>query len=153
MHPQALKTQKVLMTCPHCGHKQPEPPTAYSTVCRKCSKYFRIQEALRPPAKTEEAPKDQKLKQVTCFKCGAQLQVPPAAQSTMCKRCSSHVDLRDYQITNATSKNFKTKGRFVIEESGFLFNTDSFAGDAVLKGRLLGKLTADRLEIYSTAEI
>ena len=33
----------------------------------------------------------------------------------MCKRCSTHIDLRDYQITNAVSKNFKTKGQFVIE--------------------------------------
>jgi cytoskeletal protein CcmA (bactofilin family) len=72
----------------------------------------------------------------------------------MCKRCSSHVDLRDYQIANAVSKNFKTKGRFVIEEGGFLFNTESIGGEVILKGRLLGKLTAERsLEIHNSAEI
>jgi cytoskeletal protein CcmA (bactofilin family) len=150
----SIKTQKVILACPHCGHKQPEPPTAYSTVCKKCSQYFRIHDALNPVAKAEELPKDDKRKQVACFKCGADLLVPPAAQSTMCKKCSSHVDLRDYQITNATSKNFKTKGRFVIEEGAFLFNTESIVGEAILRGRLLGKLTAERsLEIFSTAEI
>jgi cytoskeletal protein CcmA (bactofilin family)/uncharacterized CHY-type Zn-finger protein len=207
-----MKPEKVLLTCPSCGHRQPEPPTAYSTVCKKCSQYFRVHEALHPPAKAEPVPKDQKQsqkqkkvicskcgesllvsptaysavckkcgqylriqdalyppakaaaapadqprpnqKQVACFKCGEPLVVPPAAQSTMCKRCSSHVDLRDYQVTNATSKNFKTKGRFVIEENGFLFNTETIVGEAVLKGRFLGKLTAERsLEIYTSAEI
>ena len=39
-------------------------------------------------------------------------------------------------------------------DGGFLFNTDSIVGEAILKGRLLGKLTAERsLEIHSTAEI
>src|SRR5437867_5472004 len=147
-----MKSDKVLLTCPKCGHRQPEPATAYSTVCKKCSQYFRVQDALHPAAKVEALPKDKK--QVLCFKCGAELSVAPAAQSTMCKRCSSHVDLRDYQVANAASRNFRTKGRFVIEEGGFLFNTDSIVGEAILKGRLLGKLTAERsLEIHSTAEI
>src|SRR5256885_10173218 len=147
-----MKSDKVLLTCPKCGHKQPEPPTAYSTACKKCSQYYRVQDALHPVVKVEEVPKGRR--QVACFKCGAELSVPLTAQSTMCKRCSSHVDLRDYQVANAASKNFKTKGRFVIEESGFLFNTDSIVGEAVLKGRLLGKLKAERwLVIHTTAEI
>src|SRR5437867_236777 len=149
----SIQSKKVLLTCPKCGHRQPEPPAAYSTVCKKCFQYFRVHEALEPAAKLEPVPtKDQK--QIVCFKCGAALSVSPAAQSTMCKRCSSHVDLRDYQVANAASRNFRTKGRFIIEENGFLFNTDSIVGEAILKGRLLGKLTAERsLEIYSTAEI
>lgn len=147
-----MKADKVLLTCPKCGHRQPEPPAAYSTVCKKCSQYFRVHDALHPVIKVEEIPKDRK--QVACFKCGEALSVAPTAQSTMCKKCSSHVDLRDYQVTNAASKNFKTKGRFVIEENGFLFNTESIVGEAILKGRLLGKLTAERsLAIYTSAEI
>ena len=147
-----MKAQKVLLTCPKCGHRQMEPTAAFSTNCKKCFQYFRVHDALHPPTKVEAAPKDQK--QILCFKCGAELSVAPAAQSTMCKRCSSHVDLRDYQVANAASRNFRTKGRFVIEEGGFLFNTDSIVGEAILKGRLLGKLTAERsLEIHSTAEI
>jgi cytoskeletal protein CcmA (bactofilin family) len=148
-----MKAAKVSVTCPKCGHTQAEPSTAYSTVCKKCRQHFRPHDAQRPAAKArEQQPREHR--QVTCFKCAASLDVPLSAQSTMCKRCSSHVDLRDYQITNAVSKNFKTKGRFVIEESGFLFNTESIAGEVILKGRLLGKLTAERsLEIYNTAEI
>jgi cytoskeletal protein CcmA (bactofilin family) len=72
----------------------------------------------------------------------------------MCKRCSSHVDLRDYQITATVSKNFRTHGRLVLEEKGYMMNTDSLVGDAVLKGRVIGKIVAKRsLEIFSTATI
>jgi cytoskeletal protein CcmA (bactofilin family) len=82
------------------------------------------------------------------------LLVAVTAQSTMCKRCSSHVDLRDYRIAGADSRNFKTKGRLLIEESGYLFNTEAVAGEVVLKGRLHGKLTVERsLEIHSGSEL
>src|SRR2546422_1755747 len=62
--------------------------------------------------------------------------------------------LRDYQITTAVSKNSHTRGRFVIEEGGFVFNTETIVADAIIKGRFLGKLTAERsLEVHRTAEI
>jgi len=142
----------VTVTCPSCGHEQPEPAAAYSTVCKKCRQHFRVQEQLEP---APPAPVPQReTRRVTCFNCKTELDVPAAAQSTMCKRCSTHVDLRDYTIANATSKNFRTKGRFVLQEGAYLFNTDTTAGEVVLKGRFLGKLTAEKsLEIYNSAEI
>ena len=147
-----MKPRKVLVACPSCGHEQSEPTTAYSTVCKKCRQHYRVQDQLKPTPAV--APPQHDIRRVTCFRCGAELDVPAAAQSTMCKKCSSHVDLRDYHITNATSKNFKTKGRFVIDEGAYLFNTDTTAGDVVLKGRFLGKLTAEKsLEIYNGAEL
>ena len=72
----------------------------------------------------------------------------------MCKRCSSHVDLADYQITQTVSKSFRTHGRLTLEEKGYLLNTESLAGEAVLRGRLIGKLTTHgALEIHSSANI
>jgi len=148
----ASKQDKVLVTCPHCGHEQPEPPTAFSTVCKKCRGHFHVQEVLKPTAKAVESRRDSR--QVTCFDCGTELEVPPSAESTMCKRCGRYVDLKDYKITSAVSKNFKTKGAFVVEAKGYVFNTEAFVGDAVIKGRFLGKLIAEHsLTIYSTAEI
>ena len=140
------------MTCPACGHAQPEPRSAYSTLCKQCGQHFRLQEALHPAAKPQKLVIEQK--QIICFQCRAELQVAAAAESTMCKKCSSHVDLRDYQINQTFSKNFRTHGRLVIEEKGYLLNTDSHVGDAVVKGRFIGKLVAERtLEIHSTANI
>jgi cytoskeletal protein CcmA (bactofilin family) len=72
----------------------------------------------------------------------------------MCKRCGRHVDLRDYEINQAVSKNFRTHGRFVIEAKGNVFNTEAVVGDAVIKGKFLGKLNAWRtLTILSGAQI
>ncbi|MGC3958099.1 MAG: polymer-forming cytoskeletal protein [Verrucomicrobiota bacterium] len=148
----AKKPAKVLLACPHCGNQQAEPPSAISSVCKKCGKHFHVQEVLHPTAKTvERAPEKRR---IVCFECQAELDIPASAESTMCKKCSRYVDLKDYHITSAISKNFKTKGNFVIEPKGYVFNTETVAGDAVIKGRLLGKIfTENSLTIYSSAEI
>jgi cytoskeletal protein CcmA (bactofilin family)/DNA-directed RNA polymerase subunit RPC12/RpoP len=148
----ASKQDKVLVACPHCGHPQTEPRTAFSTVCQKCHGHFHVQEVLHPARKAVAAPPE--TRRIACFDCGAELQVPVSAESTMCKRCSHYVDLKDYKIANVVSKNFRTKGQFTIEPKGFVFNTEAVVGNAVLKGRFHGKLRAEHsLTIYSTAEI
>src|SRR3989440_1843376 len=148
----AKKQAKVLVSCPRCGHEQSEPRAAISTACKQCGQYIRVQGVLKPAARSAVRPKE--LRKLVCFECGTQLEVAVSAQSTMCKRCSSHIDLRDYHIVNAVSKNFKTKGEFVIELKGYVFNTEAVVGDAVIRGKFLGKLVAERsLTIYSTADI
>src|SRR5882757_5726841 len=148
----AKKQDQVLVVCPHCGHQQAEPRTAFSSNCKKCGQHLRIQEILRPaPKAAEQGPAR---KRVTCFECGAELEVPVSAESTMCKRCSRYVDMKNYVINSAVSKNFKTKGSFVIDPKGYVFNTEAVVHDAVIKGRFLGKLLAEQsLTVYSTAEI
>lgn len=129
-----------------------EPRTGITTLCKKCGGHFDVQSALKPKKKTTGAAPEKRV--MTCFECGAQLEAPLSAQSTMCKRCSRYIDLKDYKITNAVSKNFKTKGSFTIEQGGYVFNTETRANDAVIKGRFLGKLIADQtLTLHSTAEI
>lgn len=141
-----------LVVCPQCGHQQPEARAAISSNCRQCGQYLRVQELLHPVAKTAAPAPEQR--HVTCFDCGAELDVPAAAQSAMCKRCSSYLDLKDYSINNAVSKNFKTKGRFVVEAKGYVFNTIIVAREIVIKGQVIGKLFAEEsLTLHSTAEI
>jgi cytoskeletal protein CcmA (bactofilin family) len=148
----AKEQDKVLLTCPHCGHQQPESRLAFSTICKNCGHHLRVQEVLKPAAKAPEHAHKRKL--ITCFECGTELQVPDTAESTICKRCSAYVDLHDFSITSALAKNFKTKGTFVVELKGCVFNTDSIVGDAVIKGKYHGKLVVERtLTIYSTADI
>ena len=154
----AKKQDKVRVACPQCGHLQLEPASAYSTICKKCHAHFLVQEVRAPATEGKPAVKARlpviEQKQIICFQCGTTLEAPATAESTMCKRCSAHVDLRDYNITHAVSKNFRTHGRFVIEEKGYLFNTEVMVGDAILKGKFLGKLNATRsLTIYSSADI
>jgi cytoskeletal protein CcmA (bactofilin family) len=148
----ARKADTISVTCPRCGYAQPEPRTAYSTICKNCQQHYRVQEALKPAAKTTKLLIEQK--RVKCFQCGTELEAPKAAASTMCKRCSGHVDLSDYRITTTVSKNFRTHGWLVVEEKGYLLNTESLVGEAVIKGRLIGKLaTENTLEIHSSASI
>ena len=125
---------------------------AYSTVCGQCGGHFHVQEALKPRLQASEPTQD--LRRVNCFDCGTELEVARSAESTMCKRCGRYVDLKDYHITSAVSKNFKTRGAFVVEPKGYVFNTEAFVGEALIKGRFLGKLFVEHsLTVYSTAEI
>src|ERR1051326_4437372 len=137
--PGSSKKNTTPVSCPKCGHVQHEPRGAYSTICKKCRAHFRLEEKSEPlpVAKIPKANVEQR--RVRCFQCGADLDVSVAATSTMCKRCSSHVDLNDYQITNTVSKNFRTFGRLVVEEKGYLLNSNSHVGEAVLRGRFIGK--------------
>ncbi len=145
-------SQTVPVTCPRCGYTQQEPRTAYSSVCKNCHQHFRLEEVLRPSAKSAKVVIEQR--RIRCFQCGTELEAPRAAASTMCKRCSGYVDLSDYRITQTMSKNYRTHGWVVVEEKGFLLNTDTLAGEAVIKGRVIGKLVAQgNLEIHSTANI
>jgi cytoskeletal protein CcmA (bactofilin family)/DNA-directed RNA polymerase subunit RPC12/RpoP len=148
----ASQPDRIAVLCPHCGHRQLEPRSAYSTICKKCHQHFRLEEVLHPatPPPTPEL----KQRQIRCFQCGIELSVPLAATSSMCRRCSAHVDLTDYRVTTTVSKNFRTYGRLVIEEKGYVLNSEAQVGDAVIKGRFIGKLAAQgTLEIHSSAKI
>lgn len=146
------KQVKALLTCPRCGHQQTESRAAFSAVCKKCGEYLRVQDLLKPASKAPAPAPEQK--RITCFDCAAEFDVPANARSTMCKRCSCYIDMQDYSITNAVSKNFKTKGCFVIQAAGYVFNSETTAADAVIKGRFIGKLVVERsLTIHSTAQI
>lgn len=143
---------KVEVCCPRCGFSQPESRQAYSTVCKNCRQHFRVQEALHPTAKPSRLVIEQR--HVRCFQCGTDLEAPKAAASTMCKRCSAYVDLTDYRITETIAKNFRTHGWVIVEEKGYLLNTDTLAAEAVVKGRVIGKIaTQGGLELHSTANI
>lgn len=143
---------KVPVACPHCGHEQREARSAFSTICKECGKHFRVQDILNPaPRGPERGPAR---RHIACFDCGTELDVPVSALSTMCKRCGRHIDLQDHIITAGVSKNFRTKGRFVVEPKGYVFNTETTASDVVLKGRFHGKLNAEQsLTIFQGAEI
>jgi cytoskeletal protein CcmA (bactofilin family) len=146
------KQDQILVACPRCGHQQEEPRTAISSNCKKCGEHLRVQEILHPVPKAAATGPERK--HITCFECGADLEVPVSAESTMCKKCSRYIDMKNYVINSAVSKNFKTKGSFVIEPKGYVFNTEAVVKEAVIKGRFLGKMFAEQsLTIYSSAEI
>jgi cytoskeletal protein CcmA (bactofilin family) len=147
-----LKPDRISVACPRCGHLQLEPRTAYITICTQCHLHFRLEGVRRLVA---QPPKPQIAQRtVRCFKCGTDRAVSVTATSTLCKRCGSHVDLADYRITQTVSKKFRTHGRLLIEENGYVLNSDALVGEAVIKGCFIGKLvTEGTLEINSSANI
>lgn len=148
----AKKQGTVKVACPQCGHRQAEPATGYSTNCKQCGQYFRVQESLKPAR--QPADRGPKQRPITCLDCSREISVPVSAQSSMCKHCGAYVDLRDYSVTHAVSKNFKTSGAFVVEPKGYIFNTECVVGEAVIKGRFIGKLVVERsLVIHTGATI
>jgi cytoskeletal protein CcmA (bactofilin family) len=148
----ASKQDRILVPCPHCGHRQPESSAAISTYCKACGRHFEVR-AAPPPARAAETPAPER-RRITCFACGTELEVSPNAQSTMCKRCSAHIDLQSHHITGPVSKNFRTKGCLIIEPKGYLLNSEAHVGEAVIKGRFIGKLRVEgALTIHSSAEI
>ena len=146
------RSDRVSVSCPKCGHTQLEPPTAYSSLCKKCHAHFRLEDVLRPAAQPEKPQIAQR--RVRCFQCGTELDVALAAASTMCKRCSSHVDLSAHRVTQTVSKNFRTYGDLVVEEKGYVLNSEALVRRAVIKGRFIGKLTTvDDLEVHTSCSI
>jgi cytoskeletal protein CcmA (bactofilin family) len=148
------KADRLAVTCPRCGNTQQEPRAVVSTVCRSCHTHIQVKAASHggpsPLSDGHRGP----VRSVACFRCGTPLEVVPQAESTMCKRCGDYVDLRDYIITSAVSKNFRTHGRFVVEEKGYVINADCEVAEAVVKGRFIGNLRArDRLEIHTGAHL
>ena len=128
---QATKLDQVLVACPHCSHQQPEARLAFSTVCKECGQHFRVQEVLNPVRTTR--PREPRQRRITCFECGAELEVPVSAASTMCKWCSRYVDLHVQRITVAIARNYQTKGKLVVEPKGCIFNTETIAGEVVIR--------------------
>jgi cytoskeletal protein CcmA (bactofilin family) len=147
-----LKLDKVSVTCPRCGHSQLEPRSAYSSICKACYQHFRLEEVRHLPAHTPRPPPEPR--QVRCFQCGTELTVPIAATSSICRRCRSHVDLANYRVTQTLTRKFRTHGRLVIEEMGYIFDSEALVGEAIVKGHFIGKLIAEgTLEINSSAHI
>jgi cytoskeletal protein CcmA (bactofilin family) len=147
-----LKPDRISLACPRCGHRQLEPRTATFIICQQCHLHFRL-EGMGPGGADPAQPEAEQRK-VRCFKCGAELTVSVTAASTLCKRCRSHVDLANYRITQTVSKKFRTHGRLLIEEKGYVLNSDALVGEAIVKGCFIGRLVAEgTLEINSTANI
>jgi transcription elongation factor Elf1 len=96
------RQERVLVTCPHCGHWQEESPAVYSTVCKQCGGHLEVEALIRQrPRPRASRPPQPVRRRVVCFDCGAQLEVAVSAQSTMCKRWSSYIGLEDHRIAHA----------------------------------------------------
>ncbi|MBA3387688.1 MAG: polymer-forming cytoskeletal protein, partial [Chthoniobacterales bacterium] len=154
---------KLGVECPHCGFKQSEYAAAKSTMCRQCGGSFspaapKAREInLRTAGETQPAPAasdhpasmlkklegfwgEEGSSTVRCFECGATQEVIAAASSTICPKCSAHVDLRDYKITTNFNRAIRTHGEVHVTPRGGLSSSQIVCRSALIEGKLRGDL-------------
>jgi cytoskeletal protein CcmA (bactofilin family) len=136
-----------------------EYAAAKSTMCRQCGAHFvpsapKLEVRLRPK---EEQPLEsiadpslfRKLEGfwakhhssvIECFDCKATQEISSAATSTICPKCSKHIDLRDYKITTSFSRLIRTHGQIHLTAKGDLSSSNVTCRSALIEGKLRGNL-------------
>ncbi len=142
--------EKISADCPHCGFSQLESAYAKSTICRRCSQPFSIEKllakevsSLKPPSFFDKVSKlisRETILEVSCFSCQATQQVSSAAESTLCPKCGSYIDLRDFKITGPFGRSIQTQGEVFIGKKGDATSQRILCGSAIIEGRLRGHL-------------
>ena len=136
-----------------------EYAAAKSTMCRQCGAHFvpsapKQEVRLRPKEEPVETVADpsvfRKLEGfwakhyssvIECFDCRATQEISSAATSTICPKCSKHIDLRDYKITTSFSRSIRTHGQIHLTAKGDLSSSNVTCRSALIEGKLRGNLT------------
>jgi cytoskeletal protein CcmA (bactofilin family) len=135
-----------------------EYAAAKSTMCRQCGAHF---VPLAPRVQVRLRSKDEPIKPVAdlsllrklegfwskhhsaiieCFDCKATQEISSAAHSTICPKCSKHIDLRDYKISTSFSRSIRTNGQIHLTAKGDLSSSNVTCRAALIEGKLRGNL-------------
>lgn len=135
-----------------------EYAAAKSTMCRQCGAHFvpsapKLEVRLRPKDQPAERVADPSLFRklegfwnkhhsavIECFDCKATQEISSAATSTICPKCSKHIDLRDYKITTNFSRSIRTHGDIHLTAKGDLSSSNVTCRAALIEGKLRGNL-------------
>jgi cytoskeletal protein CcmA (bactofilin family) len=172
--------EKISADCPHCGYSQLESAYAKSTICKRCSQHFSIEKllakevgSLKPPSFFEKIGKlisREGMREIKCFSCHAPQQVSTAAESSLCPKCGSYIDLRDFRISGPFGRTVQTQGRVTILPKGdvttrILCGYGRIEGkmrgmmissgvlEICLSGRLPGELEAEKVVVERKSEV
>ena len=77
---------------------------------------------------------------IECYDCKAKQEVTSAASSTICPKCSAHLDLRDYKIATSFSRVIRTHGQVHVTARGDLSSSNVLCSSALVEGRVRGNL-------------
>ena len=142
--------EKISADCPHCGFSQLESAYAKSTFCRKCGEHFSIEKLLLKEASSLRGPSffdkfskllsREKVRDVTCFGCGAKQQLSSEIQSTSCPQCGSYIDLREFRIAGPFGRSIQTQGEVIITSKADVASSRIACGSALVEGKFKGFL-------------
>jgi len=131
---------------------------AKSTMCRQCGAHFvpsapKLEVRLRPKSEPVESVADPSLFRrieglwnkhhsalIECFDCKATQEISSAATSTICPKCSKHIDLRDYKITTSFSRSIRTHGQVHLTAKGDLSSSSVTCRSALIEGKMRGNV-------------
>lgn len=143
--------EKISADCPHCGYSQLESAYAKSTICKRCSQHFSIEKllakevgSLKPPSLFEKLGKlisREGVREIKCFSCHASQQVSTAAESSLCPKCGSYIDLRDFRISGPFGRTVQTQGRVTILPKGDV-TTRILCGHGRIEGKMRGMMVS-----------
>lgn len=141
--------EKISADCPHCGYSQLESVYAKSTICKRCGQHFAIEKllakevySLKQPSFFERVSKligRETEKEIACFSCGHQQIVTTSAESSMCPRCSSYIDLRDFRVDGPFGRTVQTQGEVIILPKGDV-TTRVVCSNGRIEGRMRGQM-------------
>ena len=136
-----------------------EYAAAKSTMCRQCGAHFAPsvpKQVVRLHAKEEpleSISNDPSLLRklegfwtkhhssvIECFDCKAKQEISSAATSTICPKCSTHIDLRDYKIATSFSRSIRTHGEIHLTAKGDLASTSIRCRSALIEGKMRGNM-------------
>ena len=135
-----------------------EYAAAKSTMCRQCGAHFvpsapKTEVRFRPKEEPVETVSDPSLFRklegfwtkhtssiIECFDCKATQEISSAATSTICPKCSKHIDLRDYKIATSFSRSIRTHGQIHLTSKGDLSSSNVTCRSALIEGKLRGNL-------------
>lgn len=69
--------------------------------------------------------------------------IPAYAQSTGCRECGAMIDLTDIEIAGHCTRVIQTRGAVHVGREGFLNSTRVDCANAVVEGRIAGKVTCE----------
>jgi cytoskeletal protein CcmA (bactofilin family) len=141
---------KIGADCPHCGFSQLEPASARSAFCRQCSQHYSIQKLLAKEVASLKQPSlldrfgkwinREKSRSITCFSCREKHEVPTSAESSLCPRCGSYIDIRDFRIEGPFARSIQTQGLVHLSSTADVACPRILCGSARIEGRFRGKI-------------
>jgi len=158
----AREVRKKPVQCPHCSTEQLEPVHAYSTYCRSCGEHFRIgndadpgiEQPLRRESLIERiAGKAIKRapRKVFCYACSTTHDASAYTKHTLCPQCGTSIEMSDLVVDKPVTRRVDTRGDLTVTKDGFLSNASSVCRNALVEGKISGRLFCDgRLRLNSS---
>jgi len=148
----AREVRKKPVRCPHCSAEQLEPVHAYSTYCRSCGQHFRIRQDNSPPTSDIPIRRESLIeriaskavkrapREVYCYACSTTHEASAYTKHTLCPRCGTSIEVADLVVDRPVTRRVDTRGDLTVTKDGFLSNASSICRNAVVEGKISGRL-------------